>query len=196
MEKNNHGGYWVARNRDAHAWVEAFDRDRGWVLVEATPVGGVPQAAATTTGQVWDAWRARWQRAWAAIRQGGLRAILATAGKWLQFLGLWALVLLFAAVWAIRRFVCRLRQASSVPSDPRLDELRRLLQRMDDRWRRAGLARQPCETPHQFTARLISVSTAAEHCQAAAWYRRYADLRFGGRADADAVRTLRKACEN
>ena len=52
-EKNNHGGYWVARNRDAHAWVEAFDRDRGWVLVEATPAAGVPQtASAAATRQI------------------------------------------------------------------------------------------------------------------------------------------------
>jgi protein-glutamine gamma-glutamyltransferase len=197
VEKNNHGGYWLVRNRDAHAWVEAWDRDRGWVLVEATPASGVPQSAsATATSQIWDAWRARWQRAWAAIRQGGLKAILATAGKWLQRPGLWALVLLFAAAWAIRRFGYRRRQASEVPSDPRLAELRRLLQRMDERWRRAGLVRQPCETPHQFAARLSSVSTAAEYAQAAAWYRRYADLRFGGCADADTVRLLREAAEN
>jgi transglutaminase-like putative cysteine protease len=197
VEQNRHGGYWVARNRDAHAWVEAFDRERGWVLVEATPASGVPQSVSPpATSQIWDAWRARWQRALAAIRQGGLRAILAAAAKCLQRPELWAALLLFAAAWMLRRFVYRLRPASAIPSDPRLDELRRLLQRMDERWRRAGFARQPWETPHQFAARLLSISTAAEHCQAAAWYRRYAALRYSGHVDDDAVRALREQSAN
>lgn len=191
VEKNNHGGYWVARNRDAHAWVEAFDPQRGWVLVEATPASGVPQSVPrAATSQIWDAWRARWQRAVAAIRQGGFRATLAAAGEWLQRPEPWGVLLVLTAAWTLRRFAYRRRQASAIASDPRLREFRRLLQRMDERWRKAGIPRQPWETPHQFAARLISVSKAAEHCQAAAWYRRYAALRFGGCADADAMRML------
>ena len=187
-EQNRRGGFWVARNRDAHAWVEAFDRDRGWVLVEATPASGVPPAAAAPTiRQIWDAWRARWQRAVAAIRRDGWRAILAAAGRGLQRLELWALLLLCAAAWLVRRFLRRCRTAA-VGGDPRLDELRRLLQRMDARWRRAGITRQSCETPHQFAARLLSISTAAEHCHAAAWYRHYAAVRYGGDADPAGLR--------
>jgi hypothetical protein len=30
-------GYWIARKRDAHAWVEAFIPGTGWTTVEATP---------------------------------------------------------------------------------------------------------------------------------------------------------------
>jgi len=38
-ERHPWTGAWIARQRDAHAWVEAWDRDRGaWVLVDATPV--------------------------------------------------------------------------------------------------------------------------------------------------------------
>ena len=192
-EQNRHGGYWVARNRDAHAWVEAWDRDGGWVLVEATPASGVPQAAAAPrTSQIWDAWRARWQRAVAAIRQGGWRAILAAAGRVLQRLELWGgLLLLCAAAWLWRRFLARRRRRrAAAPDDPRLAELRRLLQRMDARWQQAGVARQTWETPHQFAARLLSISTAAEHTQAAAWYRLYAAVRYGGDPDLAVLRTL------
>jgi len=37
------GYYYVARLGNAHAWVEAFDRDKGtWLLVEPTPPSGAP----------------------------------------------------------------------------------------------------------------------------------------------------------
>ena len=36
---------WIARNRDAHAWVEAFDQERSqWVIVESTPGVDVPKS--------------------------------------------------------------------------------------------------------------------------------------------------------
>ncbi len=37
LEEEN-GDYWIARNRNAHAWAEAFDDEQQrWVIVEATP---------------------------------------------------------------------------------------------------------------------------------------------------------------
>ncbi len=190
-ERNEYGGYWVARNRDAHAWVEAFDRQRGWVLVEATPVGGVPQtSSAPRAGQIWDAVRARWQRLLAAIRQHGLRAVFAAFRELVGHPWLWTVLLVCAAAWSVRWLVRRQRRIAAVPRDPLADELRRMLQRMDARWRKAGLARQSHETLHQFAARLTSVSTAVEHQQAADWYRRFAALRYRGGADSGAVRGL------
>jgi hypothetical protein len=42
-ERHPSGSYYVARLGNAHAWVEAFDRDRQqWVLVEPTPPSGAP----------------------------------------------------------------------------------------------------------------------------------------------------------
>ena len=37
VDRNPVGDYWTARNKDAHAWVEAYDEKQGWVLVESTP---------------------------------------------------------------------------------------------------------------------------------------------------------------
>ncbi|MFH5804899.1 transglutaminase family protein, partial [Alienimonas sp. DA493] len=56
-ESNPVGGYWLARNEDAHAWCEAWDPARGWVVVEATPAAGVPggDGGANLFGQLWDA---------------------------------------------------------------------------------------------------------------------------------------------
>src|SRR5450759_1834602 len=44
-ERNPINDTWVMRERDAHAWVEAWDADAGrWFLVEATPPAGRPTA--------------------------------------------------------------------------------------------------------------------------------------------------------
>ena len=188
VERNRHGGYWLARNRDAHAWVEAYDRDRGWVLVEATPAAGVPQSQSSgPVDQMWDAWRARWQRAVAAIRQGGFQAILVAVGRWIQAPWLWIVLLLLAAAWLVRRLVHRWIGAPAVAIDPQVAQLQRWLHRMDRRWRRAGIARTPNETPHQFADRLLSISTEADHLQAAQWYRHYAAVRYGGQIELRSV---------
>ena len=45
---DNSGDMWIARNRDAHAWAEAFDRqNKRWVIVEATPGTRFPK-------DIWD----------------------------------------------------------------------------------------------------------------------------------------------
>lgn len=50
-EKNAVGDFWVARDRDAHAWVEAWDDvAERWRVVEATPSVGVPKAQGAGTG--------------------------------------------------------------------------------------------------------------------------------------------------
>lgn len=41
-EKNETGGYWIARNKDAHAWVEAYFEGMGWQVVETTPPSAMP----------------------------------------------------------------------------------------------------------------------------------------------------------
>ncbi|MGE0376736.1 MAG: transglutaminaseTgpA domain-containing protein, partial [Planctomycetaceae bacterium] len=42
-EENAVGGYWIVRNQDAHAWVEAYDEEfRQWLVVDSTPAAGIP----------------------------------------------------------------------------------------------------------------------------------------------------------
>ncbi len=61
--EGEYGDYWLARNRNAHAWAEAYDDDRRrWLSVEATPGMSLPrdeaiQADATTGSGQSDAWR-------------------------------------------------------------------------------------------------------------------------------------------
>jgi len=190
-EENSVGGYWVARNRDAHAWVEAFDPQRGWVIVEATPAGGVPDAtSSSTTNQSWDALRSRWQRMIAAIRAGGLTGVIAMIRRWV--LHPWTLggIALGLLGWAIRYF--RNRRGGDrldVDADPRVRRMRQSLWEMDERWRRAGLPRHEHETMHQFASRLESAAEVSEHvgapqhAESASWYRRFASIRYSGRLD-------------
>ena len=190
-ERNNYGDYWVARNRDAHAWVEAFDPDQGWTIVEATPAGGLPQStSASAASQLWDAIRAWWQRLVSSIRGGGVGAVLRRIVGWL--LQPWCLTVfvLIAAAIAGRWMWRRRGRRPALPRDPHVLQLHQLLRAMDQRWRKAGLQRHPHETLHQFAQRISEATPDAAARQAAQWYRQYAATRFGGTVDAASVKSL------
>jgi transglutaminase-like putative cysteine protease len=193
-ESNRYGGYWVARNRDAHAWAEAFDRERGWVLVEATPAVGVPQqTSASPARQLWDALRAGWQRFAAAFRQDAGRAV-ADAAKWLLLRPATAvLVTVAVAVWLFRRFRRRHRRAAPIELDPLVVQLQALLRHMDRRWSQSGLKRSDHETLHQFAQRIESERAEPVCHRAAAWYRNFAAARYGRRLDEQTIHALREA---
>jgi len=193
-ERNDYGDYWVARNRDAHAWVEAFDREQGWVVVDATPASGVPQGtSASAASQLWDSLRARWQRLVASVSRDGMSAILGLLGRW--FLRPWFLVvLLFVAAGIALGWMWRRRSRRPArPRDPCLAQLQRLLEEMDQRWRKVGLPRRPHETLHQFAERVTSASSNPAHHQAAQWYRQFAAIRFSGQVNAASIEMLREA---
>lgn len=195
-ERNDYGDYWVARNRDAHAWVEAFDPDQGWTIVEATPAGGLPQSTSpATASQLWDALRAWWQRLVASIRGGGVGAVFRLIVGWLLQPWCLAVLVLIAAAIAGRWMWRRRRRRPALPRDPHLLQLHQLLRAMDQRWRKTGLERHPHETLHQFAERISEAAPdgAARQAarQAAQWYRQYAATRFGGTVDAASVENLR-----
>jgi len=193
-ERNDYGDYWVARNRDAHAWVEAYDDERGWVVVEATPASGLPQeTSASAASQFWDNVRAQWQRLVASIRQGGVRAVFGLLVRWLMHPIVLVALAIVAAGFAVRWLWRRRRRKPARPRDPCLEQLQRLLNRMDGRWQKAGLARRPHETLHQFATRIASTSSDSAHRQAAEWYRQFAAIRYSGQANAATVQILQQA---
>ena len=70
--------YWLARHKDAHAWVEAWDDElQQWVLVEATPASGVPGGGGTRSwlGYLWDYINFRFQELRVAVHLDGLKGL-------------------------------------------------------------------------------------------------------------------------
>jgi hypothetical protein len=204
-EKGPDGQRWVARNMDAHAWVEAWDQERErWTTVEATvPEGlGVAASGEETVG-IGGGLGSLWVRELVeALHQYGLLGVL----YWLlggysgvaYFLGL--CLLLSGIVWwrmrrHRRRHEWRASRARGSSGRPEIAALHRLLARMDRHVRAGGLRRHLDEPLHAFSLRLAAQDAGDGSWTAVSeWYRRYADLRYGRRIEPQNVQDLaRKA---
>lgn len=193
VEPNKIGDYWVARNRDAHAWVEAFDPQFGWVIVEPTTASGVPQSnESNRVDQAIDAARSWWQQLLTSIRSGRAKEVLVSWLSWLLLpITVIAMTVLVLPVW--RRFRGK-RSARIGTLDPKMERLQSLLRQMDELWRRDGLPRASHETLDQFAHRLQSVgseiNSGTRQEQATAWYRRFASARYSGQLNEDVIDQL------
>lgn len=190
-ERGQLGDYWVVRNRDAHAWVEAFDPARGWFTVEATPPAGQPSAA-PENGSLWsEFWyrvnrvRARFFAAlWAGDWQGMLALSLEVGGAFIGALLatwlLWFLVSFAGVAWIVQRRAHLFARVSARIAPYRetgtLRAMHDLLRAMDHRLAREGLARAPHETLHAFAERADAQLTPESG--AGGWYRNYAVARY------------------
>src|SRR5690606_29888265 len=95
---------WLARSKDAHAWVEVLDPPSGWNTVELTPSAGLPAVAPASGGEAlldalvgaWD-WLAGWFRddGLSGVPRG-LLGLFAALGAWL--LGAWWRVALLVSL--------------------------------------------------------------------------------------------------
>ncbi|TWU09674.1 Protein-glutamine gamma-glutamyltransferase [Symmachiella macrocystis] len=188
-EKNVVGGFWVARNRHAHAWVEAYDDQQGWVIVEATPPDGTPETnPAPLPKQFLDYLREGFLSLRIQLQQGYIRIALRALFQSRAFL----VTLLSLFVYVLYRSYRRRTPTSrrrKIP-DPRVDELQRLLKKMDARMRKHKLQRSAGETLHQFADRVARNATDQNLEAAALWYRCYADARYGGDSTPESLKHL------
>ena len=209
-ERSKLGDYWIVRNRDAHAWVEAFVTEDGtpdgfgaWRVVEATPADGLPEAdeekRGGPIGDFIDALRFHLARLSETIKRGdwmaGLRAAFAFLGvplRWLllTWTGWLSLALMAWPMWRVAKARgWTLRGARRRRPDPRIEALAKLLRSADKLLKRRGLTRARGETLHAF-ARRAEAEGANVY---AAWYRDYARCRYGAPITAEAIAELEAA---
>jgi len=185
-EYNEFGDHWVARSKDAHAWVEAYDRNRGWIQVEATPADGVPRpASASETNPWWESLSGDVQRRRVEFESAGWLAILTMTLEWLATIP--GMLVIVGGSVLFGRFCWRRLRRRSPRKRQRLDPLARrrtrLLARMDRRLARHALVRAPNETLHQFALRLGSHA-------ASDWYRHFAVALYTGSLDRNTLDQL------
>ncbi len=182
-EHNSVGNYWIVRQADAHAWVEAYLPDRGWTIVEATPSDGLPSTSESLKPwHLWDEINLRGQMIRAALSsntwQGTLTAIhlfgmtlLSTIPGWLLSGGVLFLL--------VRQIPWRRRARTRIVDSATVLDLRLLLEQVESRLRRFQLQRESHETLHRFAERLRSESAARPGLlQVADWYHMYAATRY------------------
>lgn len=175
----------VVRQRDAHAWCEAWIEGVGWITVEATPGDGRPDNSPDTVPpwrklmeQLQDAWHSA--LAWLQSGTLGERLLPFT-----PFLGL------AVAGWALLRARRkRTPAAASLYPDPTA-ELAAIAARFNELLRRAG---RPCPASTPWTEHLEKIESAAappfELEEARRFAREYNAARFGAPGVAGAPENL------
>lgn len=206
-EQHPFADYWVARNRDAHAWVEAWDEGKGWFIVEATPASGLPEAnRENATGALADLWSLislHVRRLWSALREGAwnlaidaVAALLAglyqfVQEAWLPLVGALVLVMILLRYLHYRRH----RPIRLLPQGALARRLHRQLGVMDRTVkRRYRLERTSQTTPHAFAREIErNVEDRGAGDVLSRWYRDWAEVRYQPETDGARVERLEVA---
>ena len=178
-ERSPLGGYYIVREQNAHAWVEAFIPGQGWRSFDATPGSEVPQnrfRAAT----------------WAAALADGVRAFAASVAAFIAsrtvsdlIWGAGLLALLYIALrWSRAR---REAREAARNRGQRSSDAMEGFARLGAALERAGVERHIGETLERYAQRIEALRSLGEAAGIAATaIHGYAAYRYGG-GDNEAV---------
>ena len=183
-EQNPYGGSWTARNRDAHAWVEAWDGS-SWIVIETTPADGIPTSDGVGSWQPLQEYvlgrmeriRAAWQqRRFGLI--GDLVIMLLTTPFGLAYL---TLLIVIGVLITRRRLLLRIqlgqgKKTKTLPAE--MIQLQSTLKSLDKAVRHFAGRRGPAETLLAFATRLEQAEGAPTLRETARWYRSYSKIRY------------------
>ena len=203
-ERGEQPGSWMARNMDAHAWVEAWDEQRNeWTIVEATVQEnlGDTSLASDLANKDGDGrmFLAQFLRALYEYGLFGVLAWLLASHSLVTGVSTSLAFLAAAASLLLLRRYRRLRRGAR-PDAVRAPEflaLHRMLRAMDRKVKAAGLRRGFDETLHAFSNRVRTRAPADGPWRCIAdWYLEYADLRYCGRIYPDRLQQLQQRGQN
>jgi transglutaminase-like putative cysteine protease len=169
-------GYYVVRERNAHAWVEAWLPGTGWTTRDATPAEGQLHNRDHEAG-------------YAASSVDALGVAYEDVTEWLaqRTLGqtsvAWLVGCLVLALIVARGARRRARERSAAEDEALLPFMQPLLTRLE----RTGHAHRPAEPLEQLAARLHDTEPGR-------LLRRYTALRYGGIGDAQTLEREVAAC--
>jgi len=137
-EGDREGEHYVVRDDNAHAWVEAWVPEAGWIEADATPI--VESSPAPPHGLRARLARLReWFADWRAALRYGRTADVALRLRWPIAIGLSAIGLLYVARNEVRRRLADAKGKPKVRAKEKLPaELEACVRELDAAWKRAG----------------------------------------------------------
>jgi transglutaminase-like putative cysteine protease len=187
---------WVARERDAHAWVEVWDGVSGrWLVADPTPPDGHPDAL-KKPGKIrlaMDLLAAGWKRLLTYLRGANFLEVIADVGE-TAFLFLWEAVLSlpgavvlagFGVVWWLRR---RTRRRALTGEARVRSELIRAMEVLERQSVPSSLRRRRSESWDAWLRRIGPALSPERFSEWREWLESYQALRYGVTLDEPAVR--------
>jgi hypothetical protein len=168
-ERNILGGWWVVRQRNAHAWVEAWV-DGAWRTFDPTPPSAFDEAGrASFVTSLADRLARAWERATP-------RDIVGVAAGLGAALVAWLAVPWLAVRWLRRRDQRATQRAARTQPPAGFEDLERSLERQ-------GQVRSASEPIEAFAARLLAPAPDEAKRRAAELLLRYCRYIYGGEGD-------------